>query len=156
MRHLLGYSLVIFISFLVFTGCFVRNIPSVNAVVRSYDQAKEKRINEFIKQSEIHQKLGSVCGELGALQNFELAGRDIATHGSPELYYYFRSKASLTDTRRILSQYLEKRGWHEIESLSMNYTFAYQKDDLRVVVQYGGIGDADYGITCSKKSESQR
>ncbi|MFL6468263.1 MAG: hypothetical protein ACJ72Z_09935 [Pyrinomonadaceae bacterium] len=48
-----------------------------------------------------------------------------------------------------MSRFLEADGWHSIENLSGDYSFAFQKNDFRVVVQYGGMRTANYGITCT-------
>jgi hypothetical protein len=51
---------------------------------------------------------------------------------------------------------MEKAGWHSIENLSVNPTMGFQKGDLRVVIQHGGMDEADYGLTCAKIPEGEK
>jgi hypothetical protein len=134
----------------------LRDIPVVNSQVERYEKERERRLDEIINKNPDLQDLADVCRQLGSLQNFELLKRGMATHGRPALYYYYRSTISFQDSSKIFSPYREKAGWHSIENLSVNPTMGFQKGDLRVVIQHGGMDEADYGLTCAKIPEGER
>ena len=80
----------------------------------------------------------------------------MSVHDEPAVYYYYRSSLPFSAASGPIAGFMQQNGWHSVTNRSMNYTIAFEKDDLRTVVQYGGMGDADYGITCKVRSESDR
>jgi len=137
-------------------GCFLQKVPVINEQLERAEKAKQAEIDSAISKNAELRSLAATCSTLGSLKSFKLIGRDIYSHGKAGLSYYYASEESYDDTYRTLSAYLSSNGWHSIESLSVNRTFAFQKDDMRVTVQYGGIGTADYGITCEMRSGGER
>jgi len=138
------------------SGCLFRNIPIINSQIETYEKGKQERQNELISKNPDLQTLAKICEQLGSLQNFKLLSREMSSHSRPALYYYYDSNISYTDTFKTFSAFLEQDGWHSTENVSINSTFSYQKDDWRVIVQYGGMRDAEYGLTCEKASEGSR
>lgn len=148
----------VFLSLVVATssGCLLKKIPAVNSQLNKYNQLRQRQIDKEIEGNEDYQRLALICGEIGSHQQFELLRRDMSVHGAPAVYYYYRSSLPFSMASAAITGLMERDGWHGVNNRSMNYTMAFEKDDLRIVVQYGGMGDADYGITCKVKSESDR
>jgi hypothetical protein len=135
-------------------GC--RNIPVINSRMDDLERAREDRLSEIISQDDDLRNLANGCEQAGAVLNFKLIRRSATSNvDSRSLHYYYQSDAKLQHSFKAISQFLEAREWHPMENLSMNYTLAYQKSDQRVIVQHGGMGDADYGITCQKIKQSE-
>jgi hypothetical protein len=148
-------GLFVFCGCLMLAGCGLRSIPFVNKSLQNYDEEKEKRLDELISKNEELRLLAKVCQGLGSLRNFKLLSRSIATHGPPELYYYYHSDLPFSETTPVFTSFLESDGWRAFENSSMNPTIAFRKDSFIVIIQHGGIGEAEYGITCGKETKKQ-
>ena len=138
------------------SACILKNIPVINTQLDKYEQWKQEQIDQEIKKSADLVNLAATCDKVASVQEFELISRFISTNGAPAIYCYYRSGVPPAVASKNITDFMEREGWHSIENLSINYSFAFQRDDLRVIVQNGGMRDADYGITCVKEMESAR
>jgi len=136
--------------------CLFRKIPAVNSQLTKYDEFQQRDVNKTIQGDENFRRVAAICDEIGDNEQFELLERQISGHGNPAVFYYYRSSIPMSDGFKNVSDFMKLNGWHSIENLSMNHSLGFQKDDFRVIVQYGGMGDAEFGITCEIKSETER
>lgn len=155
-RRLTLLSLFLLTACFAASACMLKNIPGINTQFDKYEQWKQEQIDQEIKKSADLVNLAATCDKVASVQEFELISRSISTHGAPAVYCYYRSGVPPTVASKNITDFMEREGWHSIENLSINHSFAFQKDDSRVIVQNGGIRDADYGVTCVKKIESAR
>lgn len=122
--------------------------------LRKLDELREREIDIAIERSNELKALASVCRELGDLEGFELLSRGRSTHGPDALYYYYRSEKHLTDVNMILHRFAVDNGWSPLDNSSINPTTAIEKNGTRVILQHGGMGTAQYGITCQMLSQN--
>jgi len=113
-----------------------------------FSQVREKELDELINKSENLKALAEVCAELGRIQEFKLLRRSISKDGS-ELYYYFSSEKPFPAASQLFSDYFSQRGWVRQDRSQVARAEFYRNEKLAIDIQYGGIGDAEYGITCS-------
>ncbi len=118
--------------------------------------ASEARLERQIQGSSDLQALARICGDLGDLRGFVLRRRERNTHGRPALYYYFNSPLSLDQTVGDFKNFFEAGGWQRIDAPIFPRSLAFQKDETRVTIQYGGMREADYGITCELIGPDER
>lgn len=138
--------ILIVIAVVIIAGCFTRNLAPIN----SLNETREKELDEIISRNEDLKILADICTQLGSLQDFKLLRRSMSTHGEPELYFYFRSDKQFPEASKTFSTFLEQNSWRLLEESRLGKLEYYRKDNLEVNIQYGRIGDAEYGITCAK------
>lgn len=121
--------------------------------VDPFISGREDRLDEIINRDARLLKLAEICSELGSIQDFKLLRRSIAKDGSA-LFYYYRSSKSFPDASAEYSKFLAGNGWKLTNNSGLGRLEFYRKNGLIVDIQYGGIGDAEYGITCGGSLEA--
>lgn len=122
--------------------------------LRKLDDLREVEIDKSIEKSERLKALASVCKELGDLENFELISRAMSTHEPDALYYYYRSEKPFAEVNAILLRFANDNDWSPFDNPSINPTIGIEKKGIRVILQYGGMREAQYGITCQISTAS--
>ena len=133
----------------IVSGCSaVSRLPVIGGLNDRVANAQQKSIEEEIAKNPKLVTLDSTCKQLGILEGMEFIEMNAVFREVPMIAYFFKSDADRHHVKIKFDRYLEARGWHSSEARSFNDTFAYQKEDLRIVVQVGGMRSADYGLTC--------
>jgi len=134
--------------------CIGCRIPLPDSMRDGFDRTKEERLDHRIKEDPELSSLATLCSSIGELQNFKLLWRSASSHGK-ELHYYYASDIKPIDAAREIARNLDQNGWHTESNLSQHYSlFAFIKGQQMITVQYGGMGEADYGISCTKVDEN--
>lgn len=141
------FAAVVYIAAMISAGCFVKSLPD------PFSYGREERLDELISKSERLTELANLCADLGSVQGFKLLRRSLAKDGS-ELYFYFNSDKPFSAASELFSKYFYQMGWERLKESRTARMEYYGARDLKVDIQYGGIGDAEYGITCAKTKAS--
>lgn len=141
---------------LAFSACFVKRVQLVNSQLEQFEKVQEEQLDKFIHDNEDYKALALLCGDTGNAANLVLSRRSVSMHEPPATFYYYQSAQPYGKVSSSISTYLEGLGWESIENLSVNETLAFQKDNVRIILQHGGMGEVDYGLTCLKKNAGDR
>jgi hypothetical protein len=75
----------------------------------------------------------------------------MALHGPHTLFYHYYSDDDFNETDKYFKEYFTGNGWQIFDDRSFNKTSSFQKENIRFIIQYGGMGsDVNYGIICGK------
>lgn len=132
-------------------GCNPREVPGIKQTLDKLSEVRTKETDKTIKESSELQELDNVCSQIPLLTEFKFIRKSMSSHNPPALYYYYYSDMNFDKSDQAFTQYFTNNGWEISEVSSLNRTSSFKKDDIRVTIQFGGMGgDANYGITCKK------
>lgn len=156
MRTLSAYFSSLVLGALIFAqlGCVLKGLPVVNSAVKKWDEADKRAQDEFIEKTPDFRLLRDACEDKRPL-DFELLERSVMDRESPLIEYYYVSKIQKDEGFKRFRLIFDS-SWTEVENLSINPTIAFQRGNVRAIVQYGGIRDADWSVSCVIKSPGAR
>ena len=109
--------------------------------------------NKAVKESSQLQELDKVCSQI-QLPDFQLIRKGGIDDQKITLSYYYDSQTDYLRGWQIFDRYFDKNNWTYIENgqgvIESQKFIEYSKDNYKVKIFSGGMGDAEYSIYCEK------
>lgn len=137
-------------NFFYFVICLVLFFVCSNCT----DKQRTELTNKAIRKSSDLQELDKICTQIPLPADFRLIKKDGIDDQKITLSYYYDSQKKYIEVWQFLDNYFDDNNWKFIENgegvISSQKFIEYQKDSYKVIIQNGGMGDAEYSIYCEK------
>ena len=151
-RILIVLTLILLLGF---NGC-VRNNPVFRKLAEHEDAKRIKHTDEEVAKSPELQEIDRLCTKtIPLFGGFIPNGRFAGPTGKTELYYFYRSPAAYAQVKPFYLDYFSKNGWTLTRQKENGWgpdELEFAKQPYRIIISHGGLGDADYALSCEKTS----
>jgi hypothetical protein len=142
---------------IAFYGC-VRNNPLFRKLAEREDAKRIKQTDNDVAKSPELQELDHLCTkEIPVFADFVPNGRIAGPTWTTSLYYYYRSPAAYGRVKAFYVNYFSQNGWTLTRQKENSWgpdELEFAKQPYRIIISHGGLGVADYALSCDKLSDS--
>lgn len=143
--------IVLIILILISLGCHPRNLPVFKQMAEKADKAATERAKRLIEEDAEFKRIDKICREIPLLSDFNLIVMK-ALSNSKGISYFYTSSVDFDTAEKQFRQYFKDNQWKVLDHSSITRNDEFTKENYRVAIQYGNVGNADYSIHCGKWS----
>jgi len=150
----LTLTILALIVLVVVSGC-IRQNPLFRKIAEREDAKRIKYTDEAVAKSPELQELDRLCTkQIPLFTGFSPNGRFAGPTTKIELYYFYRSSATYAQVKTFYVNYFSQNGWTLTRQKEDGWgpsEFEFAKQPHKIIISHGGLGDADYAISCEKR-----
>lgn len=158
MTRSLPWILLIFISLAL--GC--KLMPGWKSLSKAETDRLERAVEEQIRTSDSFRTLDDLCvNQLPIPDDFRFLNKHASWKGEDYLVYFYRSqkraKSDWQDLKFRFKEYFRKTDWEITDESDASWgssELRARNKNFLVIINYQGLGEADYAFTCGNASTS--
>lgn len=135
------------------TGCNPKELPIFKEAREQNEKLITEQTEKAIKNSPELQELDNVCKQIPLPSDFKFVWKGGLDDQKLSLSTHYYSETSYEEAKNIFNDYFSKNNGKlvKVKEGNISKILEYQKENYRVVIQYGGMGKGvNYFIYCEK------
>lgn len=140
-------------SSLLLVGCDPRNAPGVKTLIEESDRKISEQAERAIEKDPILREMDRVCTQIPLPPDFTLIRKGGLDDRVVTISYYYISDTPYEVSRSLWNEYFSRESWDgPIEKDSFPKELRYSNSEYEIQIYFGGMGKAQYSISCLKRS----